>query len=207
MHFLVEVAASPQAGCILCDFHAWRKEASQQKHDAKPPPSEGFCLGQGRGCPVAGTRLRLELQSLTESSWGQGPGVLCSGRRKMVLPAKRQTASKQLVLHVSKCGNLTTLLSAACLRTDRRALVPGLGTRCSAARLGEGQRLGCCAQALSRPSSFQHACKRSNTATVTYRLSPRCWKTSEISVKKKIFKTEQQLEQYIVAIAVASIHT
>lgn len=76
MHFLVEVAASPQAGCILCDFHAWRKEASQQKHDAKPPPSEGFCLGQGRGCPVAGTRLRLNCIARQELLGARAGGSL-----------------------------------------------------------------------------------------------------------------------------------
>ena len=47
---------------------------------------------------------------------------------------------------------------------------------------------------------------KSNTATGTHVLSLHRWKTSEISVKKNIFKVEQQLKHYILDIAVALIH-
>lgn len=90
-----EVAAGPRAGFLPCDLPARRKEASHRPHDAEPAASEGFCL--------CGDRDEAELKLLAEVTRGRGLGILSSGSRKLVLPAKWQTALKQLMLHASKC--------------------------------------------------------------------------------------------------------
>lgn len=104
-----EVAAGPRAGFLPCDLPARRKEASHRPHDAEPAASEGFCL--------RGDRDEADLKLLAEVTQGRGSGILSSWSRELVLPAKRETALKQLMLHASKRRNLTAPHSSACLET------------------------------------------------------------------------------------------